>query len=276
MFRALGRRRPGAAAPSARRARIPTRSVRVLPDLEALSRAAAAVFTLATVAAARRGRPVRIALAGGTTPRRLYEMLADPAGPWRARVPWPALHVFFGDERMVPPDHPDSNYRMARETLLSGAPVPARRVHRIRGEGRDPARAARAYERVLLACFRTRPGVTPRFDLVLLGMGADGHVASLFPGSPVLGEPRRLAAAARPAGGRERVTLTLPVLNAAACVIVLVSGGAKAEAAQRALARARDAREPLPAALVRPRRGRVIWLLDRGAARLLRPRRRVC
>jgi 6-phosphogluconolactonase len=248
--------------------------VRVLADLEALSRAAAEEFARTAADAVRRRGFFRVALAGGTTPRRLYALLADRAAPWRARIPWSATHVFFGDERLVPPDHPDSNYRMARRALFARVPIPPRQIHRVRGETRRPAAAARELERALRACFRLRSGAVPRFDLVILGMGADGHVASLFPGDPALGERRRLAAVADSGRGaaapeRARVTLTLPVLNRAARLMVLVSGASKAGALRRALAPGRASPDP-PARLLRPGRGRVTWLVDRAAARLLR------
>lgn len=238
-------------------------TVRVLPDAAAVQRAAAEEFAARTAAAVRAHGVASVALSGGSTPRGLHALLADPSGPFRARVPWAQLEVFWGDERCVPPGAPDSNYRMVRETLLAGAPVPEGNVHRIRAEEGATA-AALAYEEELRAHFCLREGAVPRFDLVLLGIGEDGHTASLFPGSAALRERRLLAIAARsPRPPLERVTLTLPVLNAASCVVFLASGTGKAEAVAAVLRRRDMSR---PAALVRPEKGDLLWFLDAAAA----------
>jgi 6-phosphogluconolactonase len=237
-------------------------AVRRVADAEALARAAAEEVVAAAVrAVAARGR-FTLALSGGSTPRRLYALLADPAAPFRARVPWAQTDVFFGDERPVPPDHPDSNYRMAREALLAHVPVAS--VHRIRGE--DPA-AAEAYEGELRAFFAVPPGgAPPRLDLVLLGLGPDGHTASLFPGSEALDETVRWVRSPVVARlGTRRTTLTLPVLDRARAVLFLVAGADKAPALAQVLAPAPGA-APLPAARVRPDGGTVSWLVDRAAA----------
>jgi 6-phosphogluconolactonase len=208
-----------------------------------------------------------VALAGGSTPRDLYALLARrgalvPPGP----LPWPLVQVFWGDERHVPPDHPDSNYRGAHEALLAHVPVPPGNVHRVHGELASAESAAEAYEQELRFAFGLEPGELPRFDLVLLGLGADGHVASLFPGSPALGERRRLAVAPFvPALGAHRITLTLPVFNRAATVLFLVAGAEKAEAVRRALAPEGEVEET-PARGVRPESGGVLWLVDAAAA----------
>ena len=239
----------------------------VAPDAVRLAEAAAErVARLAAEAVARDGR-FTVALAGGSTPMGLYTLLATE--PYRGRLPWRHAEVFWGDERCVGPEHPESNYRMAAETLLRHVPIPSGQIHRLRGEDPDPARAAADYERLLQKAFRVPPGVPPRFDLVLLGLGADGHTASLFPGSPALGDLRRLVAAVSvEALGAHRLTLTLPVLNAAASVLFLVSGREKARALRAVLEDARPG-EPLPARLVRPRDGSVTWLVDAAAAGLL-------
>ncbi|HYD40652.1 MAG TPA: 6-phosphogluconolactonase [Anaeromyxobacter sp.] len=230
-------------------------------DAAAIARAAAEeVARRAAAAAALRGGAA-LALAGGSTPKALYRLLADAAAPFRARVPWPAVHVFFGDERAVPPESSDANARMAREALLSHVPVGA--VHRIEGE-RGAAEAAVRYEDELFQHFGDVP--LPVFDVVLLGLGADGHTASLFPGSPALEERRRWVVPA-PAGLApwvDRVTLTLPVLEAARFVLFLVAGADKANALRR-LVRPRAGEEPIPAAMLRPR-GEVLVLADEAAA----------
>jgi 6-phosphogluconolactonase len=235
----------------------------VLADAGALALEAAERFTrLAQGAAASRGR-FSVALSGGSTPGELYSILAKP--PFRARVPWQQVHLFWGDERCVPPDEPGSNYRLAEERLISQVPIPPDNVHRVRGE-LEPRMAAQVYDRVLQDYFC---GPKTRFDLVLLGLGNDGHTASLFPGSPLLGETERLAAATtaiyedRPA---QRVTLTLPAINTARDILFLVKGSDKAEIVRAVL---EEARSHLPARRVRPMAGQATWLLDAAAASLL-------
>ncbi|WP_242345385.1 6-phosphogluconolactonase [Anaeromyxobacter terrae] len=235
--------------------------VRVVEDPAALAPAAADEWRARALAAVAASGRFAVALSGGSTPRAVYALLADPAAPYRDALPWARTHVFFGDERAVPPDHPQSNYGMARDALLASVALPPENVHRIRGED-EPEAAARAYEDALRAFF----GGAPRFDLLLLGMGADGHTASLFPGSPALEEPSHLVVAApAPAPGPPRITLTLRALQAAARVVFLVSGAAKAPALARALSGASGA-GALPAGRVRPTDGSVLWLVDRAAA----------
>jgi 6-phosphogluconolactonase len=232
-----------------------------LADPAALARAAAEeVARLAAEALAARGA-FRLALAGGSTPRALYRLLADPAQPFRDRIPWSVVHAFFGDERAVPPESADSNARMAREALLDHVPLAA--VHRIEGELGAEEAAAR-YEDVLFAHFGDVR--LPVFDLVLLGLGSDGHTASLFPGSPALQERRRWAVAG-PAGlppPVPRVTLTIPVLEAARAALFLVAGADKAEALRRLLRPRAD--EPLVPAAQIAFRGAVLVLADAAAA----------
>ena len=236
--------------------------MRVLPDAGALTAEALERVLAAAEEAVRARRTFRIALSGGDTPRALHLALAGSGG---ARASFPRWEVFFGDERWVPADDPASNLRMARETLLDHAPIPAASVHPIPTELASPAEAARAYERTL----RARLGDPPRLDLVLLGLGADGHTASLFPGEPALDARGVLVAPARvPATGQERVTLTFEALAAARRVLFLVSGAAKAPALRAALAGEPGATPP-PAARVRPRDGGLLWLVDRAAASLL-------
>ena len=239
----------------------------VTPDPPSLAEAAAEKFTrVAEEAVARDGR-FTVALAGGSTPRRLYSALARESH--RSRIPWNATHVFWGDERCVPSEHPESNYRMASETLLRHVPVPPGQIHRMRGEDPDPDRAAGDYERLLRMSFPREPGALPRFDLILLGMGADGHTVSLFPGSPALRESTRLVVAPYVERLRAyRLTLTLPVLNGARAVLFLVSGEDKARMLKTVLEAAGRSHE-IPSQMIWPSRGTVSWLVDSAAASLL-------
>lgn len=234
--------------------------VAIVETPAALAAEATEVFVRsAAEAIGDRGR-FAVALAGGATPRGLYTTLAGE--PARSRVDWRRTWVLFGDERCVAPTDPESNYRMAWETLLEKVPVPAGQICRIAGEATDAARAAADYEATLRAVLEPDAA---RCDLILLGMGLDGHVASLFPGSPVLEERDRLVAAVetRAAVVSRRITLTLPAINAARHVLFLIAGAEKARAVAAAL---RDPASTLPAARVRPRDGVLTWLLDRAAA----------
>ncbi len=213
-------------------------------------------------AAVRARGAASIALAGGNTPRALYRALAAESG---AEAPWPRVHVFWGDERDVPPDDPRSNDRMAREALLDAVPVPATQVHPIPGGTGDAAGAAVAYERTLRAYFGDAGW--PAFDLVLLGLGDDGHTASLFPGSAALSERSRwVVPSTAPVEPRSRLTLTLPVLTHARAIFVVVAGAAKAEPLRRTLAGAPDAQCPASLLLAGP--APVTWWADAAAARL--------
>ena len=234
--------------------------IRVYPDLESLSRAAAALLvTQANLAVAARGR-FSVALAGGSTPRRTYELLAAP--PLMDQAPWDRVHVFWGDERCVPPDDPRSNAHLAKEAWLDRVPIPGDQIHPINC-ARDPAAAARDYEARLREFFA---GASPRLDLVLLGLGPDGHTASLFPGTTVLEENERWAAAVYVAqGDLYRVTLTAPLINQAARVVFLVAGGAKAAVLREVRHGPRDPAR-LPAQLIRPHPGDLLWLADLAAA----------
>lgn len=200
-----------------------------------------------------------LALAGGHTPARLYHLLASE---YAQRIEWSRVHLFWGDERYVPADHPTSNYRMVRETLLASLRLPEGNVHPMPTHPAHPEAAARLYEQELLAFF----GGFPRLDLVLLGMGTDGHTASLFPNTPALWERERLVAVGEaPTEPKRRLTLTLPVLNAARTVYLLVTGADKAETVRRILREG----APLPAAQVCPQEGERVWWLDREAASAL-------
>jgi 6-phosphogluconolactonase len=242
--------------------------VRVLPDTDALNRAAADEYLRAArEAILERGR-FAVALAGGNTPRAIYEMLVTCPRARIGKLPWEKMHIFFGDERCVPPDHAESNFRMVKETLLSQRRIPAANVHRIRAEA-DAAQAAEEYETELRTFFAQGSSRVPRFDFVMLGLGPDGHTASLFPGSEALNEQTRLVVASWvPQLNSHRITLTLPVLNAAAEVLFVVSGKDKAEVVHAAVRGGRQA-GPLPAQRVQPTSGRLLWLVDQAAASLL-------
>jgi 6-phosphogluconolactonase len=243
--------------------------IRIFEDAEAVARAAAGEFRhRAAVAVAERGR-FTVVLSGGSTPRLLFRELAGAAA---GDLPWEKVHLFWGDERTVPPDHSASNFRMVQEELLSRVAVPAANIHRIRGEDPDPAAAATDYEAELRGFFELQSGQFPRFDLVFLGMGADGHTASLFPGSEALAEAERLVTAPWVTQLKtRRLTLTARVFNHAAGVVFLVSGAEKAETLQRVLEGPRHPLE-LPCQLIEPDNGELVWLLDSAAAQLLSPR----
>jgi 6-phosphogluconolactonase len=244
-------------------------AVRRFADLDALSRAAAdELAAIARAAVAARGA-CHIALSGGSTPRRLFQLLVQ-RGP--DALPWRELVLWWGDERTVPPDHPDSNYRMAREALIdpaAGFGLSAGHVHRMAGEDPDPAAAAQAYERELVAAL----GTPPVLDLVLLGMGPDGHTASLFPGSPALAEAARWVVA-NPVtsplvhGTTTRLTFTAPAINAARHVRFLVAGADKAASLGQVLTGPRDPTR-YPSQLIAPAPGDLAWLVDTAAASAL-------
>jgi 6-phosphogluconolactonase len=237
--------------------------IRTLTTPQELFEAAAEeVVRAATDAVAQRGR-FTIALSGGSTPKSLFNLLATNA---RTVLPWDRMFFFWGDERHVPPTDPESNYRMAEETMLSKIPVAAGNVFRIAAENPDAAAAAESYEKTLQKFFALEPGQFPRFDLILLGMGPDGHTASLFPSSAGLQEKSRLVIANWVDKFKtHRLTFTLSVLNAAACVAFLVSGTDKAPALHAVLESDAPG-EQYPSKLVRPTDGKLIWLIDRAAA----------
>jgi 6-phosphogluconolactonase len=213
---------------------------------------------LVDIAAGSQGR-CAISLSGVSTPRRLYQLLAEP--PYRDTMPWDRIHWFWGDERFVPPDHPDSNYRMVREALLSRAPVPMANIAPI-ATGGDPAAAARDYERTLKGFYgaETLDPARPLFTIELLGLGPDGHTASLFPGTKVLDERQRWAVEVIGAKAEDRITLTYPVLESSRHTAFLVAGADKREALSRVQAGDRE----LPAARLAPH-GEVVWFVDKEA-----------
>ena len=229
-----------------------------------LFRGAAEEFVrLAEDAIEKRGR-FTVALSGGSTPKSLYSLLAGGAFP---NLPWNKSYFFFGDERHVPPDDPESNFRMANESMLSKAPQS--KVFRVPAEMKDADAAATAYEQTLRNFFALQPGEFPRFDLILLGLGPDGHTASLFPGSAALSERKRLVSANWVDKFKtHRITFTYPVLNHAACVVFLASGAEKAAILREVL---ENPTADLPSQQVHPADGRLVWMVDRAAAAELSP-----
>ena len=240
------------------------RLVRVSDTAALAEAAAAAILQAAQAAVAAHGR-FTVALAGGATPAQTYARLA--LEPFVDAMPWDKTWVFFGDERMVPPLHPESNFRMADDALLSKVPLAVDHVFRMRGEAEDSDAAAVDYAKALAEICTTRRRGVPRLDLVLLGVGVDGHTASLFPGSPVVREVFRPVAAVHAAAAAipERLTMTLPVINAAARVFVLVSGPEKTKVVKKVL----HDKALVPAGMVSPEDGELWWFVDKAAAALL-------
>jgi 6-phosphogluconolactonase len=244
-------------------------AVQRFKNISELSRAAADLVCREAAAAVQKQGRCTLALCGGKTPRRLYELLAAPAH--RELMPWPATHLFWGDERFVPATDPDSNFRTARELLIAHVPLPPQNVHRIPTDDGSPAAAAAAYEKELKQFFSasgtgTEP-LVPAFDVILLGVGSDGHTASLFPGDAALRERSRWVAAVSSTNAVPpvpRVTITLPVINACGCVVFLVSGGEKLRLAE-AITNSLPGSDQYPAALVKPA-GRLYWLIDENAS----------
>jgi 6-phosphogluconolactonase len=247
--------------------------IRIANTAADLFQSAAGEFTKMAEQSIRARGKFSVALSGGSTPRDLFSLLASGAAaalPSNSSagnaLPWEKIFFFWSDERHVPPDHPDSNYRMAFQAMLSKVAVPKEHIFRIHGEEKDADTAARAYEQTLRTAFATQPGEIPRFDLILLGIGTEGHTASLFPGSPALQETKRLVVANWVEKLKaERITFTYPLLNNAACIMFLVSGAGKAEILKQILEDPGD----LPAQRVQPVDGRLLWMTDRDAAAML-------
>ena len=228
--------------------------------------AAAEMFAASAAEAVAARGVARIAVSGGTTPKTMFALLADTSQPYFARVPWDKLHLFWVDERCVGPTEPDSNYRMTNEAMLSKVPLPAAQIHRIEGE-LEPEVAAAKYEAAIRAEFRLEGAEVPVFDLVLLGMGDDGHTASLFPHTEALHELGRIAVANHVPQQKQswRVTLTWPVINRGRAVAFLIEGAAKTEVLADVLLGTYDP-ETHPSQLIRPEGGAVTFLLDAAAA----------
>ena len=241
------------------------REVVIFEDKEALSRDAAHRFVFLANRKIGAGGLFHVALAGGSTPEMLYGLLASL--PFRDDVDWTRVHFFFGDERAVPPDHADSNYRMVQTALFAPLATPDTNIHRMKGETPDLDAAAQEYETELRAHFALADAsAIPSFDLILLGMGPDGHTASLFPHKPALQEKTRLVVASEP-GLKPfvpRLTFTYPVLDQAANVLFLVSGADKAATLHRVLTGPADP-EALPSQAVAPTKGSLVWLVDKAA-----------
>ncbi|MEK6775729.1 MAG: 6-phosphogluconolactonase [bacterium] len=239
--------------------------VRIFPDLSALSREAAEFFTVLCSDAVRQRKRFTAVLSGGSTPRTLYQVLAS--SDFRERIPWSCVHLFWGDERCVPPEHPDSNYRMAREDLLSRITIPPENIHRMPGEA-DPVQGAEIYDKELREFFKG-PKI-PEFDMIILGLGTDGHTASLFPLSSALKESGRLVVPVSVQNIlHQRLTLTLPVINHARNILFLVAGREKARVLAQVLDEKTDP-DRIPARAVRSGRGKVLWFADEDAASLLK------
>ncbi len=244
------------------------REIRILADGAAIAQRAAQEFVQAAAAAVRAKGFFNVALAGGSTPKALYSLLVnDPA--LRAQVPWDKLHLFFGDERHVAPDHPDSNFRMATEAMISKSPLKPEQVTRIKGEYPDADNAAFEYETALREYFNLKDSEYPRLDLLLAGMGNEGHTLSLFPGTKALHADGRIAV--RNWVGKlyaERITLTAPAASNAAQVIFMVTGADKAPALKAVLEGPFEP-EQLPAQLLQPKKGELLWLVDTAAGSML-------
>ena len=244
------------------------REIRILADGAAIAKRAAQEFVQAAITAVREKGSFSAALAGGSTPKALYGLLADDP-VLRSQVPWDKIYLFFGDERHVGPGHPESNFRMATEAMLAKLPLRAEQVTRIKGEYPDTEEAAREYEQALREYFKLKDGEYPRFDLVLAGMGNEGHTLSLFPGTKALHADGRIAV--RNWIGKlytERITLTALAASNAAQIIFMVTGADKAPALKAVLEGPFEP-EQLPAQLLQPQNGKLLWLVDAAAGSML-------
>ncbi len=240
------------------------REIRIMRDANELAREAAELFLWLGEQAIAATERFRVALAGGTTPATLHATLAS--SEYAHRLDWKKVRFFFGDERCVPPSHPESNFRMADVTLFQPLKIASDHICRMKGE-EQPETAARQYEQTLRQEWPGSDSSLPRFDLILLGLGEDGHTASLFPGTSALDEQTRLVVpSTSPKGIQARITLTLPVLNRAGAVLFLVTGQKKSGITRKVLENSAAGGPSWPASLVRPISGRLIWFLDQAAA----------
>jgi 6-phosphogluconolactonase len=244
------------------------RDIRILADPAAITRRAADEFVKAVAQIVAKKGVFTVSLSGGSTPKVLYAMLADDPA-YRSKIPWDKMRVFFGDERHVPPDHSDSNFHMATEALFSKGVLKPEQITRIKGEYADTEKAALEYEQALRDYFRLQDGQFPSFDLLLLGMGDEGHTLSLFPGTTALRETRRIVV--RNWVGKlytERITLTAAAANHASKVMFLITRADKAPALKAVLEGPYEP-EQLPAQFIQPLSGDALWLIDRDAAKML-------
>jgi 6-phosphogluconolactonase len=241
--------------------------IRILKNLEQVSSAATEEVIQISVDAVEKRGLFRIALSGGSTPKTLYSKLATDQD-LKKQMPWQNTHFFWSDERTVPPDHPESNYRMVHEAMLKHVPVSETQIHRIHAETEDDNRAAEEYEKEIRQHFNETPPAVPQFDLILLGMGPDGHTASLFPGTEALKEQKRLVVSNWvPKFNTHRITFTVPLINHAANVIFLLCGEDKAATLKAVLEGPYDP-EVYPSQLIKPE-GQLIWFVDQAAGKLL-------
>ncbi len=237
----------------------------VFPTLEDLSRKAAEIFIETSRICISSKRKFTVAVSGGSTPGRLYALLSSDL--YRDKIDWSHTYFFWVDERCVPKEHEDSNYRLVFETLLSKLPIPDDNIHRIKSE-KKPEKAAKAYEEDLKNFFGK--SILPVFDLTLLGIGQDGHTASLFPNSKALMETKLAVPVFIEKSQKQRITLTLPVLNNSFHIVMLASGSSKADILYEILCKKEDTRTKYPAGLVRPVKGTILWLLDEEAAKKIK------
>jgi len=244
------------------------REIRILADGAAVAKRAAQEFVQVAVSAVREKNSFNVALAGGSTPKALYGLLVNEP-TLRLQVPWDKIHLFFGDERHVAPDHPDSNFRMASEAMISKSPLKPEQVTRIKGEYPDADQAALEYEKALRDFFKLKDAEYPRFDLVLAGMGNEGHTLSLFPGTKALHADDRIVV--RNWIGKlctDRITLTASAASNSAQILFMVTGADKALALKSVLEGPFEP-EQLPAQLLQPKNGKLLWLVDTAAASML-------
>jgi 6-phosphogluconolactonase len=242
-----------------------TPDIRIASDGYEWAHAAASLVHAVSEEAIRSHGRFLLALSGGSTPRVLYQTLVSPE--WKTRFNWPHIFFLFGDERCVRPEHAESNFHMAQVALFEPLGIHLDHIYRIHGEHPDPATAAQQYEEALRRLTHCAASETPRIDLILLGLGEDGHTASLFPGTAALEEQKRAVTVGQaPKGIASRLTVTLGVLNRATVVLFLVAGSSKAGIVRAILEPNSAADRALPAALVAPETGRLMWMLDRSAA----------
>ena len=244
-----------------------SRTIELFPDVSAIAQKAAALYVEAAQQAVRERGVFRVAMAGGSTPKALHALLV--AEPFRSQLPFDKMQIFFGDERHVPPDHSDSNYRMVNETFISKTPIKPDQVFRIKAELADTEKAALDYEQTLKTQFALKPTALPRFDLMLLGMGNEGHTLSLFPGTTALRDNGRLVV--RTWVGKlftERITCTAPVANNSAAIIFMIAGADKAPALKAVLEGPFEP-EQLPSQLIKPSNGKLFFLVDSAAGGML-------